>query len=238
MRHIFVAIAATLLTGGALCGPAQAEWGTGCDVGSSAHCYAESRWDMTGHGEEVLGLVSWITTERMNVLEWYRGAFVTNEEWAAQEPYHLWVETGQEAGWGEGGKDCCSLRWFTAWKNFSGYGQNESPWTVPSGTGNHYLVKFTGGTSWCFEIGSGSAGCVSGLLASSTSVALGMEAASPGEPENWGKAETDVDWLNQTWHPWNRTTYKASRYGGPYTTHVCVGALNPSDVGSVEFGTC
>jgi hypothetical protein len=122
-----------------------------------------------------------------------------------------WVEDGQESGWGAGGHDCCSLRWFTAYKNFFGYGANESPWSEPGWTFNHYLVRWVGGGNWCWEIGSGSAGCVNALYDSSTEVQVGMEAGTEAEPENWGKAETAVDWLNQTWHHWNTASYIASR---------------------------
>jgi hypothetical protein len=79
---------AALLTAsliGVVSSSASAEWGYGCNRPNNLHCYAYSDWAMSeAKGEQVLGLVSWITTERMNVSDWFRINNVSNEQWAAE----------------------------------------------------------------------------------------------------------------------------------------------------------
>ncbi len=187
--------------------------------------------------EQILGLTSWITTERMNVPEWFRGAIVDDEEWAAMEPYGFWVEAGDEAGKGLYGADCCSLRWFTAYNNGK-YKANETPYNVSPWTPNQYLMKFAGGSAWCFEINSSPEGCDYGFVASASIAQVGMEAAEESEPENWGHDSTAAEWTNQTWHNWNFARYYASKYGGAYTTNVCVGQNGYAYPGWGAWGTC
>jgi hypothetical protein len=241
-RRIYLAVLTTTVLSAAVAvtnlSASAMAWGSGCSANQYQHCYGVANWPMKGKGEEVLGLTSWITTEHMNVFEWFDGAFVDDEEWAAQEPYGLWTETGDEAGWGSGGHDCCSLRWFTAANTFHGYEANESPWTVAGWTENQYLTKSAGGSQWCFEINGGHAGCDSGLYASATVARVGMEASSNGEPENWGHDATDVEWLNQTWHNWSTAKYEADIYHGGNTTDVCVGQNGYPYPGWAAWGTC
>lgn len=246
-RVTAISLAMLALALGAITSSASAEWGYGCDRPETSHCYGLADWLMNGKGEEVLGLVSWITTERMNVFDWYQGTSVSNEEWAADTPFPLWAEVGQEAGYDEGGgSDCCTLHWFTAWyTTVNNYGSNESPWVEPGWTPNHYLTAwcrtgFSGckENQWCFEIGSGRAGCTpNGLFATATEVEVGMEAGTIVEPENWGHDETAVDWLNNNWHHWNTARYLAMKYGGKWTNHVCVGPPSPYP-GWATWGTC
>jgi hypothetical protein len=100
-----------------------------------------------------------------------------------------------------------------------------------------YLVKVRLPSTWVYEINGNPAGTVNYLYSSSNEVEVGMEAGTEAEPENWGKAETAVEWGNETWHSWNKSTYQAVKYGGAYTNHVCVGPWGPKP-GWVTFGTC
>jgi hypothetical protein len=213
-------------------------WGTGCTAELTKHCYGKADWNMKG-AEQILGLTSWITTERMNVPEWgYIHAYVDDEEWAAQEPYGLWAETGDEGGWGKGGHDCCSLRWFYGANTGFGYEDYQSPYSVEGWTPNQYLTKFSGGSSWCFEVNSVSRGCRNGLYASANVAQVGMEVSSNGEPDNWGHDSTAAEWTNQTWHNWNFATYDANIYHGGYTTNVCIGQNGYPYPGWAAWGTC
>jgi hypothetical protein len=239
---IFTVLFVILLPSSAL-----ATWGTECRDEAKHHCYATAKWAMSGKGEgkgeeEVEGLESYIDTESMDVGEWAKGAFVTNEQWAGF-PYGGWVEDGQEAGDGEGGANCCTLRWFTAYVNKSGkYEANESPWEESGGKLNRYNLQSaisTGGAEnkWCFAIGEGSAGCVEGVATYSTNVTVGMEAASNTEPTNSGKDETLVMHLNKKWYDWNTATLKEDQWDGEPSTHVCASGWK-SIAGDIDFGTC
>lgn len=237
MRRVILAALAAAVIICAWSSPASAEWGTGCNEYSN-HCYGLADWTMGPPGEQVLGMTSWMFTEQMNVGEWWRSAFVDDEEWFAQPSIGYWAESGQESGWGAGGHDCCSLRWFYAYKDVHGYGAYESPYVLPPSPPNQYLIKLSGASA-CFEVDSNPVGCVAGgFLSASKEVQVGMEAAQEGEPTNWGHDETAVEWTDQTWHHWNSATYKAMNYAKQYTAHVCVGQNGYPYAGWAAWGTC
>jgi hypothetical protein len=175
----------------------------------------------------------------MNVQEWFKGAFVSNENWLAQPSVNLWAEDGQVGGWSEGGHDCCALRWFTAWYTTSGYGQNEPGYVVPPSPPNQYLVKTVEAARDCFEIDSNPVGCAPGaVLSASKEVQVGMEAAQETEPTNWAHDESAVEWTNSTWHHWNKVSFVAQNKGHEFTPHVCVGQNGFPYPGWAAFGTC
>jgi hypothetical protein len=146
------------------------------------------------------------------VPEWQRGAFVDDEKWTVFPQRSngngaYWVEVGQEAG---NGVDCCSLRWFTAWNNGSGYGANESPWSEPGFTFVRYQTVSQLNGSWCFYVEVGNAGCVGGFPVYAKELIVGAEYATPTKPVNRFYEQSNATWTDGTVHAWNTAAWEHS----------------------------
>lgn len=179
-----------------------ATWGSACS--GEHHCYDIADWSMNGT-EQVRGSESDIATDLMNVPGWQTGAFVDNEKWTLFPQDHngngyYWVEDGQEAG---SYVNCCSLRWFTAYNNGTGYGANESPWSEPGWTFVKYQTVSQLNGTWCYYVEAGSAGCVGGFPAYAKELQVGAEYATGQEPENTMYEQSNGTWTDGSVHPWN-----------------------------------
>jgi hypothetical protein len=212
-----------------------AAWGQGCARASGHHCYAFAEWAMSG-GEAVEGTETMQRTTNMNVAGWANGDFVTNEEWTTFPSTGYWLEAGQQAGEYKG---CCSLFWFYAFKNATGYYQYTSPpyvWEVTPNTWNNYAMKASGNGIWCFYVGptwEQQIACEAGFSTYSTLLQDGAEFATESKPVNAGSVQANATWLNGTVHTWNRASNQVTTAG------LCVSQYQPVNFpGNINYGTC
>jgi hypothetical protein len=181
-----------------------ATWGDKCSAGNGHHCYALATWAM-GSGEEVLGSETIQDTSVMDVPNWEKGDFVTNEEWSIFKnggSSTYWTETGQIGGYGY---NCCNIYAFKAWNNSNGFSFEEigEVWKAET---NYYLMHANGGGDWCWYVGPGgeyNVGCKDGFEAYSHWLEDGTEIGDEAQPENRAYAETDYVALNGEARQWN-----------------------------------
>jgi hypothetical protein len=219
-----------------------ATWGNNCKLASESHCYSQARWSMTG-GEQVLGSEAEIDTTTMSVPGSTSGDFVTNEEWVSFPSTGYWMEMGQQAGEYKG---CCSLWWFWAFENSTGYHQHttaaEGVWEVTFNSWNMYGFKGTGTSRWCWYVApdwEGQIGCESGFSTYSKVLTDGMEAATEEKPSVAGMVQVNAEWTNGNWNQWNKATNSVVNYKNETTSGLCVSQYTPWNwPGNINYGTC
>ncbi len=170
-----------------------ATWGDKCSASGNHHCYALAIWSMHP-SEYVLGSETIQNTSVMNVPDWEKGDFVSNEEWsgfynggAAQ----YWTEIGQIGGYGE---NCCSIYAFKAYQNVNGFAIRIIG-EQPKSAENHYLMHAGGEGVWCWYVGPYGEGCVGGFEAYSKDLEDGTEMADEAQPLNAAWVETN--WIGK-----------------------------------------
>ena len=187
-------------------------------------------------GEEVEGTETEQYTTAMDVPGWETGDFVDNEEWALflNGPENLyWTEIGQSAG---EYYNCCSLRWFYAYQNHSGYHESQPSerWEIPYDTWAAYFMRAAGGGVWCFDVGPNGEEqfrCVGGFEPYSTYLEDGAEIAANRQPANAGAVVANATFTNGGVYTWNFASDSAS--GG-----MCVAPFTPVDFpGNIYYGT-
>lgn len=208
-----------------------AVWGANCRVANEHHCYAVASWAMQG-SEQVEGTETEQYTTNMNVPGWASGEFVDNEEWAVfpSAGYHL--EIGQEAG---SYMNCCTLYWFYAYTNASGYHAAEHIWAVAPNSWNAYFMRSIGNGVWCFDVGPNGEeryACYGGFPTYNKLLEDGAEVAAETEPANAGSVVANATWLNGSVHTWN---FASEAHNGG----MCVSPFAPVRFpGNINYGTC
>lgn len=210
----------------------SAAWGSEqCSTANNKHCYAIAEWWMEG-SERVRGIWSEQNTSYMDIPEWLSGAFADNESWLAFHPSNYWLEMGQEGG---EGYNCCSLRWFYAWKNADGYRQVIE--SEPGGGWDYYFIIASGfNGAWCFKIGvngESTPACEGGFPSYSNLLQNGAEIASETEPANAASTVTSYLTANESgWRTWDKATNEANN-------RMCISQYAPENYpGNVNVGTC
>jgi len=207
----------------------DASWGPKPCTEYGSHCYAVATWYMTG-SEQVEGDVVNVNTSNMNVPEWASQAFVTNETWVDFHPSGYWLEIGTHGGHG---LDCCSLRWFYAYKNASGYHEVDTVGGIPPNVWAWYWIQAIGSGTWCWKIGEhgeATVECQGGFPTYSNELQDGAEAASETEPTNAGKVVASYQSLGGTWKTWNKATNE-------HDVKMCISQYE-SYPGNINYGTC
>jgi hypothetical protein len=182
-------------------------------------------------GEEVEGTQGEIITTNMNVPE-PAYQFVTNEIWTVfPNAGGHWIESGQISGRGEG--NCCTLFFFMAADNSSGF-EYRKGWQVTPNTWNNYGQKWVGGSTWCVTVGphwEQEPGCFAGLPAYSTLLQAGAEAYTETEPTNSGSVLPNAEFTNGGYYNWNKARWSKNE-------HMCLAGYPPGYAGDVSFGSC
>jgi hypothetical protein len=198
-------IALTILSSSAT---ARALWaGSKCGYSVSMHCYGLDGRNIEKYGG-VLASIDFVDTTPV-VYEGiqtpnadYGEGFVDEEQWISwpTKPGE-WIETGQSDGYPY---SCCSMHPFYAEELRGGYHEYLSPGTVPAGEYNHYVlydpsVNGLWRIYWgCCEVGSYGGGWPAYLMKQEG----GIEAATPGQPYNWGKQQVAASDGGE-WTPWS-----------------------------------
>jgi hypothetical protein len=200
-----------------------ASWGAEkCGPAVGHHCYADATWAMGG-GEEVLGTESEQKTTAMDVPTYYKGDFVTNEEWVAFPGFAgTWLEIGQQGG---EYVDCCSLWWFFAWSRGEGnYHQTVHIWEVTPNTWNNYGILSANNGSWCYRVGPAweqQPACVSANFPPHSR-----------ELTDAGSVVVNGQWLDGSFHAWNFDELF-------HSSGTCVSRYAPvAHAGNINYGTC
>jgi hypothetical protein len=222
-----------------------ATWGNKCSQGEGHHCYALAVWEMTG-SEQVEGTTTYEGTASVNVPGWESGDEVNNEEWAGFKNSPVgtayWTEIGQTAG---GYTRCCSMEWFYAYQNHSGYHESKlsERWEIPFNVWAHYYMEAAGGGTWCFDIGENGetqVNCIGGFETYSKDLEDGTEIAANTGPSNAVAVQTNATWTNGTVHTWNKATNGLYNEGGVKVSSngMCIAQFTPVNYpGNVYTGT-
>lgn len=139
---------------------------------------------------------------------------------------------GQEGG---EGYNCCSLRWFYAWKNADGYRQIIEG--EPGGGWDYYFIIASGTNgAWCFKIGvngESTPACEGGFPSYSNLLQNGAEIASETEPANAASTVTSYLTASESgWRTWDKATNEANN-------RMCISQYAPENYpGNVNVGTC
>jgi hypothetical protein len=221
-----------------------ATWGNKCSAGEGHHCYALATWEMTG-SEQVKGSETEENTASVNVPGWGSGDFVDNEEWVGffNGPNPYWTEMGQTAG---GYTRCCSMEWFYAYQNHSGYHENKvsERWEIPFNEWAHYYMDSEEGAGvWCYAVGPAGelrVTCIGGFETYSKSLEDGTEIAANTGPSNAAKTVANATWTNGTVHTWNKAVNGLYNEGGAKVTTngMCVSQYTPVNApGNIYSGS-
>jgi hypothetical protein len=198
-------------------------------------------------GEQVIGIEAEQNTMVANVPNSEQGDFVDGEAWVVffnspvGNPY--WTEMGQDAGEYEG---CCSLHWFYAYQNHSGYHQVVNIGEIQFNEWAHYYMLSAGSGVWCWNIGPNGEvqwACVGGFEATSKQLEDGTEAATEAEPAWYNGTVTSALWTNGTWHTWNfAKNFLANETGEVSFDGLCVtqieGINYPGNIYTGAYGYC
>lgn len=214
-----------------------ATWGNKCSQGEGHHCYAVATWEMS-KGEKVEGTETEQYTTAIDVPGWASGDFVDNEEWAVFPPSFHWVEIGQSAG---EYRNCCSLHWFYAYENSSGY-HEASSWEVAPSSWNAYFMRSVGGGVWCFDVGPNGEeqiACVGGFPTYSEWLEDGAEIAANAQPTNAGSVVANATFTDGTVHTWNFASDELANGSGRVGYNgMCIAPFTPVDFpGNIYYGT-
>jgi hypothetical protein len=183
-------------------------------------------------GEQVEGTETIQRTTAMNVPGWAAGDFVDNEEWSVFPAQGYWTEIGQEGG---SLMNCCTVYWFYAYDNASGYHAAEHIWAIPGGAWAYYFMRSIGNGVWCFDVGPNGEqryACYGGFPTYSKELEDGAEAAAETRPSNAGSVEANATFTDGSVHPWN-FAYEYHDQG------MCVSPYQPlKGPGNINYGTC
>jgi hypothetical protein len=214
-------------------------WGSKCSMGDGHHCYALAVWEMKG-SEQVAGTEALQYTEEADVPTWGEGGFVTNEEWSGfynGGSTQYWTEMGQAAG---EYYNCCTIRWFWAYQNHSGYHEAQPSERFAIGRNEYsaYYQLAAGGGTWCFDIGPNAevqVKCVGGFETYSKDLENGAEFAANNAPTNWGHGL--VNWWKE--HEWYRATQLLANETGVVSYNgMCVSTYAPVPApGNINYGS-
>jgi hypothetical protein len=219
-----------------------ATWGNNCKVNSANHCYVLAEWNMKG-SEQVYGGDTEQRTSHIDVPGWEFGYYVDNEMWIWNHAQGrgTWTEIGQQAGEGKG---CCNTWWFYAFKNpVEGYNQyTGAPYVseVPEEVGNHYSMKWAGGSNiWCWYYGATLTNpetlelkaCANYFYEGATQLEAGGEIATESKPSFASTSNNSAQWTNRTWHTWNFASAKVTTPG------LCWSPLNGAP-SNMYYETC
>jgi hypothetical protein len=191
--------------------------------------YSVANWLMTG-SEKVIGVLVEVNTESMNIPEWASYAEASNEVWARFQSSGYWVEMGTLAG-----RDysCCSLTWFHAWENGSGFTGVFFEGSITLNTWPYYWMVAAGNGEWCWEIGlhgEATVDCKGGFSTYSNWLTDGMEVASETEPTDVGKVVTSYEALDGSWHTWKKAENE-------HEEQTCISQFG-SYPGNINYSTC
>ncbi len=220
-----------------------ATWGNKCSQEVPHHCYALATWEMHGR-EEVAGTEALQYTEEADVPTWEEGGFVDQEEWVG---FHnggsvaYWAEMGQAAGEYVG---CCTMRWFWAYKNASGYHESTTSETFAIGRDEYsaYFMLAAGDGKWCWDIGPYGeiqVKCVGGFETNSKELQNGSEYAANRAPTAWGHGLVNW-WKEQKWY--RATLELVNEFGVQSYNGMCISKYAPvpapGNVNTGSYGHC
>jgi hypothetical protein len=225
---------------------ASATWGNKCELDNHHHCYATSKWKMSGSGngggEEVMGESSEFYTVSMLVPYWEDHSFVSNEQWMGN-PAGGWAEDGQLAGYDgytEEGHDVNgdSLHPFYAFALGEDFDVWVDPQTVEGYEWRSYTEEDPGRNGiWCARFASTTVECAAGFDKYSNEVELGMEAGDEAQPENAGDARTGAQFTGGGWYHWGKEVNETRNYYGEAEGAYMCTRNYEAIPGYIEWGT-